>query len=34
MQRVFEAVGGDNHELWRWDGERAEFIELYRIDTY
>jgi hypothetical protein len=27
-------AGGANHELWRWDGKRAEFIELYRIDTY
>jgi hypothetical protein len=27
-------AGGANHELWRWDGERAEFIELYGIDTY
>jgi hypothetical protein len=27
-------AGGANHELWRWDGERAEFIELYCIDTY
>jgi len=27
-------AGGANHELWRWDGERAEFIEMYRIDTY
>jgi hypothetical protein len=28
------AAGGANHELWRWDGERAEFIGLYCIDTY
>jgi hypothetical protein len=27
-------AGGANHELWRWDGERAEFIELYCVDTY
>ena len=27
-------AGGANHELWRWDGERAEFIEVYCIDTY
>jgi hypothetical protein len=27
-------AGGANHELWRWDGERAEFVEMYRIDTY
>jgi hypothetical protein len=27
-------AGGANHELWRWDGRRAEFIEVYRIDTY
>jgi hypothetical protein len=27
-------AGGANHELWRWDGERAELIELYCIDTY
>ncbi len=25
---------GANHELWRWDGKRAEFVELYCIDTY
>lgn len=27
-------AGGANHELWRWDGQRAEFIEVYCIDTY
>jgi hypothetical protein len=27
-------AGGANHELWRWDGKRAQFIELYCIDTY
>jgi len=27
-------AGGANHELWRWDGNRAEFIEVYRIDSY
>jgi hypothetical protein len=27
-------AGGANHELWRWDGVRAQFIEMYRIDTY
>jgi hypothetical protein len=27
-------AGGANHELWRWDGERAEFIELSCVDTY
>jgi hypothetical protein len=27
-------AGGANHELWRWDGTRAEFIEVYCIDTY
>jgi hypothetical protein len=27
-------AGGANHELWRWDGRRAEFIEVYCIDTY
>jgi hypothetical protein len=27
-------AGGANHELWRWDGRRAEFIAVYCIDTY
>jgi hypothetical protein len=27
-------AGGANHELWRWDGRRAEFIEVWCIDTY
>jgi hypothetical protein len=27
-------AGGAGHELWRWDGERAELIALYGIDTY
>jgi hypothetical protein len=27
-------AGGAGHELWRWNGERAEFIELYGIDSY
>ena len=27
-------AGGANHELWRWDGRRAEFIDVYCIDTY
>jgi hypothetical protein len=27
-------AGGANHELWRWDGRRAEFIEVYCVDTY
>jgi hypothetical protein len=27
-------AGGADHELWKWDGKRAEFIELYAIDTY
>jgi hypothetical protein len=27
-------AGGANHELWRWDGERAEFIEVYAVETY
>jgi hypothetical protein len=27
-------AGGANHELWCWDGRRAEFIEVYCIDTY
>jgi hypothetical protein len=27
-------AGGANHELWRWDGKQAEFIETYCIDTY
>jgi hypothetical protein len=27
-------AGGANHELWRWDGRQAEFIEVYCVDTY
>jgi hypothetical protein len=27
-------AGGSNHELWRWDGERAEFIQLYCVSSY
>lgn len=27
-------AGGANHDLWRWNGEKAEFIECYCIDTY
>lgn len=27
-------AGGARHELWRWDGQRAEFIELYCIASY
>lgn len=27
-------AGGANHEIWQWDGQRAEFIELYCVDTY
>jgi hypothetical protein len=27
-------AGGAIHELWRWDGERAEFIEVHCVDTY
>jgi hypothetical protein len=27
-------AGGANHELWRWDGKRAEFVELYDIVTF
>jgi len=27
-------AGGANRELWRWDGERAEFIEVYCVITY
>lgn len=27
-------AGGANHELWRWDGRRAEFIEVYCVDSY
>ncbi|MBN9523443.1 hypothetical protein J0H58_33850 [bacterium] len=27
-------AGGANHELWRWDGTRAEYVETYQIDTY
>lgn len=27
-------AGGANHELWQWDGTRAEFIAVYCIDTY
>jgi hypothetical protein len=27
-------AGGANHELWRWDGARAQFIEVYCVATY
>jgi hypothetical protein len=27
-------AGGANHELWRWDGQRARFIVAYRVDSY
>ena len=27
-------AGGANHELWRWDGARAQFIEVYCVDSY
>ena len=27
-------AGGANHALWRCDGKRAEFIDLYCDDTY
>jgi hypothetical protein len=27
-------AGGSNHELWRWDGERADFIEVYCVTHY
>lgn len=27
-------AGGANHELWRWDGTRAEYVETFQIDTY
>ena len=27
-------AGGASHELWRWEGKRAEFIELYGIDSF
>jgi len=27
-------AGGADHELWRWDGQSAEFIEVYCITTY
>jgi hypothetical protein len=27
-------AGGAGHELWRWDGERAAFIEYYGVDSY
>ena len=27
-------AGGANHELWRWDGQRAHFIDLYCVDSY
>jgi hypothetical protein len=29
-----DLAGGANHELWRWDGKRAQFIEVCRVDTY
>lgn len=27
-------AGGANHELWRWDGARAEYVVTFQIDTY
>lgn len=27
-------AGGATHELWRWDGNRAEFVGVYCVDTY
>jgi hypothetical protein len=27
-------AGGANHELWRWDGERAEPLDVYMVTTY
>jgi len=27
-------AGGADHEVWRWDGRQAEFIETYCVDTY
>jgi hypothetical protein len=27
-------AGGAGHELWRWDGERAEFLAFYGVDSY
>jgi hypothetical protein len=27
-------AGGANHELWRWDGTSAAFLECYGVDTY
>ncbi|HEY3969360.1 MAG TPA: hypothetical protein VGM05_32710 [Planctomycetaceae bacterium] len=31
---VSGSSGGAVHDLWRWNGTRAEFIESYCIDTY
>ncbi len=27
-------AGGANHELWRWDGTHAAYVETYQVDTY
>ncbi len=27
-------AGGEDHELWRWDGNRAEFIALYCVVSF
>lgn len=27
-------AGGATHELWQWNGKRAEFIDVYCVDTY
>jgi hypothetical protein len=27
-------AGGANHELWRWDGARAEFLDLHQVITF
>jgi hypothetical protein len=27
-------AGGANHELWRWDRTRAEFLAVYRVESY
>jgi hypothetical protein len=31
--QVGDLAGTGGHELWRWDGRRAEFVALYSLDT-
>jgi hypothetical protein len=27
-------AGGADHAVWRWDGEHAEVVEVYAVDTF